>query len=47
MATVVQSKKSTLGDVAFAAHDWITTRPFFHWKWSLLDVAVITLLVIR
>jgi hypothetical protein len=47
MATVVQSNKAVVRDVAIAAHDWINSRPFFHWKWSLLDVAVIALLVLH
>jgi hypothetical protein len=37
----------TVKSVAANIHDWISESPFFNWRWSLLDAAVIAILVIR
>ena len=46
MAIVIQKRERvTMKDAANNFYDWMSSSPFFHWKWTILDVAVIALLI--
>jgi hypothetical protein len=47
MAAVVQNKLAGVKGKTVRFYDWFSAHPFFNWRWSILDVAVIAVLVIH
>lgn len=46
MSAVMQKRERVnVKDAAINFYDWMSTNKFFHWKWAVLDVVVIALVI--